>query len=197
MSAGVRAVAQCTYQAAAVINDAAGYGFGLRKEAIVEVDFVGLSRFGDPDTPLSSRATPRYRSADAARPFTRSNPKLENPTQNGATVARKEHCLRRPKNSQTKPPAAAQQPQPKAIDASAPAPRHAMALPIQARRRRPPSRLALLFAVCKCSDALTLSRRPLRQTRRTQLKMMDEVEQGGRATMETKKRRRCKRRRRP
>ena len=59
---------------------------------------------------------------------------------------------------------------------NAPAPRHAMALPIQARRRRPPSRLALLFAVCKCSDALTLSRRPLRQTRRTQLKMMDEVE---------------------
>ena len=46
MSAGVRAVAQCTYQAAAVINDAAGYGFGLRKEAIVEVDFVASPVLG-------------------------------------------------------------------------------------------------------------------------------------------------------
>ena len=103
---------------------------------------------------------------------------LENPTlqMEPHTHAAKSTASAAPKNSQSKPPAAAQQPQPETIDARAPAPRHAMALPIQARRRRPPSRLALLFAVCKCSDALTLSRRPLRQTRRTQLRMMDEVE---------------------
>ena len=89
MSAGVRAVAQCTCRAAAMINYAAGCGFSLRKAGDGGGRFCERAPRRAADTPLFSQATAPYRSADAARAFTGPNPGLEKPdTSNGATVAR-------------------------------------------------------------------------------------------------------------